>query len=99
MGDAEAPLLHSSSAAFSDLHCLSSETLACLQQQGFHRATPVQQATLPLFCGHKDVAVEACTGSGKTLAFVLPVVEKLRALSRPLKQHQASSCVRACVRA
>lgn len=48
-----------------------------------------QEATIPLFCGNKDVAVDACTGSGKTLAFVLPVVERLRRLEAPLKSNQA----------
>ena len=51
-------------------------------------ALPVQEATIPLFCGNKDVAVDACTGSGKTLAFVLPVVERLRRLEQPLKRNQ-----------
>lgn len=73
---------------FSELPGLSSETLAVLQQCGFTRATPVQEATIPLFAGNKDVAVDACTGSGKTLAFVIPVMEKLRRLEDPLKKHQ-----------
>ena len=73
---------------FDSLNCLSSETLEVLQQLGFEYATPVQEATIPLLCGHKDVAVDACTGSGKTLAFLLPTIEKLRALESPLKKHQ-----------
>ena len=85
---ASAELLGSGST-FADLDCLSAAVVSCLTRLGFTHATPVQQATLPLFCGHKDVAVEACTGSGKTLAFVVPVVEKLRGLSSPLAQHQA----------
>ena len=74
--------------AFKDLGCLSPETLSVLDSLGFTRSTPVQEATIPLFCGHKDVAVDACTGSGKTLAFVLPVVERLRRLESPLHKHQ-----------
>lgn len=50
-----------------------------------------QEATIPLFCGNKDVAVDACTGSGKTLAFVLPSVERLRRLEQPLKKHQVGA--------
>ena len=38
-------------------------------------------STIPLFLGCKDVAVEAVTGSGKTLAFIIPILEKLLALS------------------
>mmetsp|Transcript_15338 Transcript_15338/g.24993 ORF Transcript_15338/g.24993 Transcript_15338/m.24993 type:complete len:594 (+) Transcript_15338:8-1789(+) len=48
-----------------------------LNEFGFKSLTPVQQATIPQFLGHCDVAVEACTGSGKTLAFVMPVFEML----------------------
>ena len=88
-GPASAELLVSGST-FAELACLSAAAVSCLTRLGFTHATPVQQATLPLFCGHKDVAVEACTGSGKTLAFVVPVVEKLRGLGSPLAQHQAS---------
>jgi hypothetical protein len=35
-------------------------TLAALERQGFRSMTPVQAATLPLFLGNKDVAVEVC---------------------------------------
>ena len=65
-----------SKTAFSNLNpALSSETLGVLSAMGFSNMTAVQQATLPLFLTHKDVAVEACTGSGKTLAFVVPIME------------------------
>lgn len=73
---------------FGDLKCISPETLAVLNHQGFSTTTPVQEATIPLFCGNKDVAVDACTGSGKTLAFIIPVVERLRRLEEKLKLHQ-----------
>jgi hypothetical protein len=63
---------------FSQMNCLSPETLDVLYSQGFTQATPVQQAVIPLFCKSKDVAVDAATGSGKTLAFLVPVVERLR---------------------
>lgn len=75
---------------FEDVKGISAESLAVLHAQGFQFATPVQAATIPLFSGHKDVAVDACTGSGKTLAFVVPLVEKLRKLEDPLTQHQVS---------
>lgn len=56
--------------------------------QAFTLRMLVQEATIPLFAGNKDVAVDAQTGSGKTLAFVIPVMEKLRRLDEPLKKHQ-----------
>ena len=81
---------------FSEVEGISPATLAVLSELGFHTATPVQEATIPLFCGHKDVAVDACTGSGKTLAFVIPVVEKLRKLEEPLKPNQACPTTGSC---
>lgn len=67
---------------------VSPQALAVLHAQGFHHATPVQAAVIPLFAGHKDVAVDAATGSGKTLAFVLPLLEKLQGLDEPLQPQQ-----------
>lgn len=44
---------------------------------GFSSMTPVQASTIPLFCGNKDVVVQAVTGSGKTLAYVIPILERV----------------------
>jgi ATP-dependent RNA helicase DDX55/SPB4 len=52
----------------------------------FTHTTPVQEATIPLLMGYKDVSVDACTGSGKTLAFVIPIVEKIRRLNLSKKK-------------
>ena len=78
---------------FSDLKPpLSEDIIEALLRSGppgFEFCTPVQAATIPLLCSHKDVAVDAATGSGKTLAFVLPLVEILRrSTSYPPKPHQ-----------
>ena len=73
---------------FSTFEEISPESREVLRAQGFERATPVQEATIPLFAGNKDVAVDACTGSGKTLAFLVPTVDRLRRLEQPLKKHQ-----------
>ena len=51
--------------------------LEFLDGKKFHTMTPVQEATIPLFLGNKDVAVQAVTGSGKTLAFLIPIIERL----------------------
>ena len=73
---------------FSDLQPpLSPPVIDALTQSGFQFCTPVQAATIPLLCSHKDVAVDAATGSGKTLAFVVPVVEILRRCSSRPKPH------------
>ena len=83
------------SSVFSDIPGISPPTLGVLRDLGFLAPTAVQKATIPLFLGHKDVAVDACTGSGKTLAFVVPVIEKLRKLEQQLQKSQVlqlSSC-------
>lgn len=79
---------------FEEFASISEEVKQVLGTLGLTHATPVQEAAIPLLCGHKDVAVDACTGSGKTLAFLLPVIEKLKRLDSPLKKHQVttSSC-------
>ena len=73
---------------FSEFPEISPATLAVLDSLGFVTATPVQEATIPLFAANKDVLVGACTGSGKTLAFLIPLIEQLRRLEDPLKKHQ-----------
>lgn len=79
---------------FSELHpALSRGSLQVLDEQGFRLATPVQAATIPLLCTHKDVAVDAATGSGKTLAFLIPTIEILRRLSHPLGPHQVGAVI------
>lgn len=55
---------------------------------GFRSMTPVQASTIPLFCGSKDVVVEAVTGSGKTLAFAIPVLERV---TKCMKENRGSS--------
>ena len=75
---------------FESMASLSAPTLNVLKILKFTSPTPVQEAVIPVFCGNKDVAVDACTGSGKTLAFVIPVAEKLRKLAEPLSKHQVS---------
>ena len=71
---------HQGTKCFRDFNEISRETAEVLSRGGFERASPVQEATIPLLLSHKDVSVEACTGSGKTFAFLVPVVEILRKL-------------------
>ncbi|XP_047953701.1 DEAD-box ATP-dependent RNA helicase 18-like, partial [Salvia hispanica] len=71
---------------------LSQPLLQAISAAGFEFCTPVQAATIPWLCTHKDVAVDAATGSGKTLAFLLPLVEILRRAAPP-KPHQVVGVV------
>lgn len=56
---------------------LRPETLKALEAMGISEPTPIQQQTLPLLLGGKDVIGQARTGSGKTLAFAIPAVQAI----------------------
>ncbi len=62
--------------AFSDLG-LDAALLDNLSDLGFHRATPVQAASLPAILAGHDVIARARTGSGKTAAFGLGLLNRL----------------------
>jgi ATP-dependent RNA helicase SrmB len=51
--------------------------LEAIEQHGFHRPTPIQQATIPAMMAGQDVLAGAATGTGKTAAFVLPALQHL----------------------
>ena len=79
---------------FSSLeHLVSKKILSGLSREGFEVMTPVQAATIPLFLGHKDVAVEAVTGSGKTLSFLIPVLQIILRREVKLKPHEVGAII------
>ncbi len=45
--------------------------------------TPVQAAAIPPALEGKDVLATAATGTGKTLSFLIPMIERLEATSKP----------------
>lgn len=54
---------------------------------GFARPTNVQVQTIPAVLKGNDVLVKSETGSGKTLSYLLPIIQKLQAVS-PRIQRQ-----------
>jgi ATP-dependent RNA helicase DeaD len=44
---------------------------------GYEAPTPIQERTIPLLLGQKNVIGQAQTGTGKTAAFALPILEKV----------------------
>lgn len=44
---------------------------------GFEEATPIQERTIPLVLGGKDIIGQAQTGTGKTAAFGIPMIERI----------------------
>jgi len=61
---------------FEDLD-LDPVLLDAVQQQKYHKPTPVQEAAIPILMERQDLLAGAATGTGKTAAFVLPVLQYL----------------------
>jgi len=59
---------------------LHPKLLKALDELGYHYATPIQEATVPLLLTSRDVAGQAQTGTGKTNAFLLGVLNELLTL-------------------
>ena len=64
---------------------LSEKTLVAVRKLGYKNPTPVQAQSIPLTLSGRDVAAAAQTGTGKTAAFLLPIMDRLRTKSKPLK--------------
>ena len=62
---------------FTELN-LPEEVLKGIAEAGFTNLTPVQEESIPLALGGKDVAAQAQTGTGKTAAFLISLFCKLR---------------------
>ena len=56
---------------------LDPQLLSAVEQQRFHKPTPIQEAAIPAMLDRLDVLAGAATGTGKTAAFVLPVLQYL----------------------
>ncbi len=60
---------------------LPEQLLSALNDAGFVHCTPIQEQTLPISLGGRDVAGQAQTGTGKTAAFLVTVITRLLMLS------------------
>jgi len=56
---------------------LDPKLLSAIKENHFHKATPVQEQTIPWMLMKRDVLAGAATGTGKTAAFVLPALQFL----------------------
>lgn len=56
---------------------LDPKLLSAIKENHFHKATPVQQQSIPWMLMKRDVLAGAATGTGKTAAFVLPALQFL----------------------
>ena len=57
---------------------LSAELLRAVDEQGYKKATPIQQQAIPLILEGRDVLAGAQTGTGKTAGFTLPMLQRLQ---------------------
>src|SRR2546430_13866098 len=62
---------------------LSEKTKKNLLQAGYHQLTNIQLKVIPPVLEGKDIIAQSQTGTGKTAAFLIPVFEKLEAISKP----------------
>jgi len=71
---------------FTELN-LNKSLIDKLNENNYIKATPIQEAVIPLTFDNKDIIACAKTGSGKTLAFLLPVFHNL------LKEEKKSAAI------
>jgi ATP-dependent RNA helicase DeaD len=61
---------------------LGERLLKAISDVGYETPSPIQQKTIPLLLGGRDVVGQAQTGTGKTAAFALPILERLEPASK-----------------
>ena len=54
-----------------------------LTAAGFIKPTPVQAGAIPPALEGEDILATASTGTGKTLSFLVPMIDRLEAISKP----------------
>ena len=73
---------------------LPAPVLEGVRAAGFVRATPIQEAALPVSLKGKDVAGQAQTGTGKTAAFLIAIFTRLLRNPRSAKRERLPACRR-----
>ncbi|MDD6209664.1 MAG: DEAD/DEAH box helicase [Bacteroidales bacterium] len=62
---------------------LKEPLLEGLDAMNFYETTPIQESTIPLILGGRDVIACAQTGTGKTAAYLLPIINELSEGNHP----------------
>ncbi|MDB4297336.1 DEAD/DEAH box helicase [Flavobacteriaceae bacterium] len=67
---------------------LNPKILKAVSEQNYTKATPIQEATIPLVLDGIDVIGCAQTGTGKTAAFALPILDRLSSIKETKKEEK-----------
>ena len=68
--------------SFSELG-LDPKLVKAVEEQGYSKATPIQQKAIPPILLGRDIIGAAQTGTGKTASFTLPVLQRLLDYANP----------------
>jgi ATP-dependent RNA helicase RhlB len=82
---------------FTELN-LPEQVMRGIEAAGFTECTPIQEKTLPIALGGKDVAGQAQTGTGKTAAFLITLFTRLLAHPDQAKESNPRALILAPTR-
>jgi ATP-dependent RNA helicase RhlB len=82
---------------FTELN-LPEQVMRGIETAGFTECTPIQEKTLPIALGGKDVAGQAQTGTGKTAAFLITLFTRLLARPKETKESHPRALILAPTR-
>ncbi len=66
---------------------LNNEILKALKEEGYTKATPIQEKAIPIVLQGRDLLGCAQTGTGKTAAFAIPIIQTLSKQEYPGKNR------------
>ncbi|MCW8838672.1 MAG: DEAD/DEAH box helicase, partial [Thiovulaceae bacterium] len=72
---------------------LSEPLLKAIKEQGYTKATPIQEQAIPVVLNKKDILAGAQTGTGKTAGFTLPLLELLSRAKPTKNKHQLRALI------
>jgi len=72
---------------------LSAPILKAIQEQGYTKATPIQEQAIPVILEKKDILAGAQTGTGKTAGFTLPLLELLSRAKPTKHKHELRALI------
>ncbi len=77
---------------FKSLHVID-PILKSLEEEGYTIPTPIQEQSIPIVLGKKDLLASAQTGTGKTAAFAIPILQLLEKGTNKEDKHIKIRCL------